>query len=832
MPTPENSTIPTEAEYLTALKACMNKIGREILRLPENIRAPLSDRTMILWQKVNGSQEEVQALEYNIMQATAYILVNQFLFYHLLETQSNFSITPLELLTKKADTPKSFQIKYFEPAMALTETFKPIFEIEILKLLPNTPPIVKALNFIIEKIAGMQFESLDTDVLGKIFHSMIPPEIRKPLAAYYTGNAPARLLAELVISDPKYRIADFACGSGTLLLEAYRVKKQLYLKQSPSLSTGEIHKQILERELVGNDITHFATHLTALNLSIQDLSIQVDKLQITAQDGLSIHLDYKLDGVLMNPPFSRRADMMADFSQHLEDLSRQWFPEDKTRARYMNRKMGLHGYFIYYADRMIRDGGFIAMVLPSATFTTDYTAFILRFLEDRKYAIKNVIEILTHGSAFSEDCTFKEYMVILEKGRLQPDQQTLMVSLKDKFTVAEAPGMAEAIRNQDTHPNVMYTTIPTDELYRSDKWAKLFSPNVGNLDWLFSTPQLAPLKTPKTSDKLKGRKRAEWTVHPSKVEVKIGYSGTYSEFLMLPNKTWNIELHPNRPDHFLISRVENPAESCPIAEKYLVRAIRKASFANGLKVSPTAYTLNLPYELPEELDEFRQKYLIWAEEELEKKITRERKNGHKRNDLIKLPVFKDENGNSSGQRKLKAYPWYSHAYRNKCTVSRSTLFIQKKYQVSARRSLAPLATEKVTVNHGSLYYVVSPDAPFYAAWMNSGIFFYILFRNHRIIHKDYWEMMIRDFYPVLYPVYDAFSTAVRKNIISAWEELATIQQSDLPFIPHQFGKKSKPLPERINLDMAWLVALGVPKKEQQPTLDALYGWLRIYFEMR
>ncbi|KKK65405.1 hypothetical protein LCGC14_2974450, partial [marine sediment metagenome] len=71
----------------------------------------------------------------------------------------------------------------------------------------------------------------------------------------------------------------------------------------------------------------------------------------------------------------------------------QWFPEKINRKKYIDKNMGLHGYFLIHADHMLKKGGRIAMVLPTSTFTTDYTKKLLEFLQDKAYSINYVIEI-------------------------------------------------------------------------------------------------------------------------------------------------------------------------------------------------------------------------------------------------------------------------------------------------------------------------------------------------------------------------------------------------------------------------------------------------------
>ena len=68
---------------------------------------------------------------------------------------------------------------------------------------------------------------------------------------------------------------DPACGGGTFLVRAYARKKEL--------SPVRKHVQLLS-DLFGVDISHFATHLTTINLATRDLIDQENYPQIARSD--------------------------------------------------------------------------------------------------------------------------------------------------------------------------------------------------------------------------------------------------------------------------------------------------------------------------------------------------------------------------------------------------------------------------------------------------------------------------------------------------------------------------------------------------------------------
>ena len=97
---------------------------------------------------------------------------------------------------------------------------------------------------------------------------------RKQLAVYHTRPESAALMARLAIpegldwSDPKtvtkYRMADYSCGAGALLIAAYRRVRELH-RQSGG-SPREVHAAVLEDSITAVDVLPASVALAAAGL--------------------------------------------------------------------------------------------------------------------------------------------------------------------------------------------------------------------------------------------------------------------------------------------------------------------------------------------------------------------------------------------------------------------------------------------------------------------------------------------------------------------------------------------------------------------------------------
>jgi hypothetical protein len=130
--------------------------------------------------------------------AATYLLVNQLLFYHVLSrVDASFPAVDEEKIVKPADL-----ARYFEPV--LRRNYSSVFGFDVVSRLPvDATEVVKKVVMVIKALAP---EKIRHDLLGKVFHELIPFEVRKAVAAFYTNNEAAEILAQLAIDKPGAKV--------------------------------------------------------------------------------------------------------------------------------------------------------------------------------------------------------------------------------------------------------------------------------------------------------------------------------------------------------------------------------------------------------------------------------------------------------------------------------------------------------------------------------------------------------------------------------------------------------------------------------------------------
>ncbi len=159
----------------------------------------------------------------------------------------------------------------------LSVNYYPIFYTakDMLAPIPDGPAkgVIDSLTDIASRLAGYGVTSTG-DMAGQMFGRLITD--RKFLATFYTLPSSAHLLAELAVarlrtdwSDAEQaaelRVADLACGTGTLLTAAYQ-RMTARVRRAGS-DDAALHPPAMERSLIGADIMPAAVHLTATLLS-------------------------------------------------------------------------------------------------------------------------------------------------------------------------------------------------------------------------------------------------------------------------------------------------------------------------------------------------------------------------------------------------------------------------------------------------------------------------------------------------------------------------------------------------------------------------------------
>ncbi len=398
--------------------------------------------------------------------------------------------------------------------------YRPIFDVayELIVALATDDGLVGQVLWLLrntaQKLIDRGLEQVH-ELAGIVFQRLIVD--RRFIKTYYTRPESVALLAALLLPNKvlmngdfetvrttlsDLKIADFACGTGALLNGVYQQLLALY--EQAGGSGTDIHRHMVENNLVGCDIMPNASHLTAALIASNFPDIKIGKTRIDVMeygtrraDGryalgaldwiedpegtLSIGLintqrvqgditqnetpqqefqHGEMDIVVDNPPFTRPG---SENNSQNPDVPTTLFgdrhPDIAAEMRRALREMedsignsnaGFGSYFVDLADKALKPNGVMGFVLPIIALTSPNWQKV-RNLWTQEYhdvVIVTIADAEIANCAFSADTNMAECVVVARKGRTENTGRGTFVCLHHRpNSQLEALEIAKGIHN-------------------------------------------------------------------------------------------------------------------------------------------------------------------------------------------------------------------------------------------------------------------------------------------------------------------------------------------------------------------------------------------------
>jgi hypothetical protein len=437
------------------------------------------DRLSKILQIIPPKGESAQKAEERRETATkvsALVLANAFIF----QEQLAFSDTRVDTLRKmeKSEDLVGATAKHWHWIWE-NINYVPIFQLgeRVLDELPSSATTTRAVKSLLAEAQSIcrQQAALRHDLMGRIYHWVLHEA--KYLGTYYTSVSAATLLLKVALaldwkqdfSEPRslaeFKVADFACGTGTLLMAATQALTDRYVRDraAASLSLSEkdisvLHQTLMQNIMHGYDVLPMAVHLTAstlallapevafrnMNLFVMPMGIDHGRARLGSLDfldGAMVQTQFALDDTqldsvrtgaarsmyanakvpqldlcVMNPPFvssrygNRLFGSLPEERSHLQKaLSKH------ASALGVKATAGLGALFVPLAQKHVKPGGRIAFVLPIALATGEAWSAIRQRIS---YDYHLEVVITSHDSErpnFSENTDLSEILFIARR---------------------------------------------------------------------------------------------------------------------------------------------------------------------------------------------------------------------------------------------------------------------------------------------------------------------------------------------------------------------------------------------------------------------------------
>ncbi|NMC04670.1 MAG: SAM-dependent DNA methyltransferase [Candidatus Lokiarchaeota archaeon] len=304
----------------------------------------------------------------------------------------------------------------------------------------------------------------------------------KAYSTFYTEPWNAVLLASLALAlpnpswrfndpafYPEFKVADFACGGGMLLLATFHALEprahQAHERTGKPFSRDAFHREYIESCCHGFDVMEKALQMTrdALASACPDSNPSRWNLvhaPITPPDALGSldllkespsapalqlakHKRYAL--VIMNPPFARSCGDNLQFGAGTDRGERMALDRVLTgiRASHGVQGIGQAGQaadFIVLAVESLAPGGRLAFIVPKSLIDGAAWLKLRKYLLDRVHVELFAFNFVPPGFSFSENTNLSECIVIARKrnpGEVTSEERTAIVNIMNNDMSSE-----------------------------------------------------------------------------------------------------------------------------------------------------------------------------------------------------------------------------------------------------------------------------------------------------------------------------------------------------------------------------------------------------------
>ena len=399
---------PLDWTFIIRLRSFVEWLSGQMLHSVEdrlNTDAKFRERYIEFAKGVGRVPPDVYSRE------AAYILTNKIVFYKILERYYE-GLPILRPLPPKSGADFMEKLKgFFEKAMEVTKDFEPIFAAGFYDEapLPDDPDVLDEINAFVEDMETYKLEEIGSDVVGFIYERLIPDEERHQLGQFYTPPQIAELIVKWAVREAADTVMDPGCGSGTFLVKAYE-----RLKELRPLASESVHKEIL-RQLYAVDINPFPAHITAMNLAMRDVRHPTSEMNIVVNDFFEISPNQKVftpytiktpkgevrreilmplvDAVVANPPYTRWTEIPEKTQKAIKRKIGETLKKYNLTARVRQGiEPGIYLHFVIWAQKFLKPGGRLGMIISDSWLQTDYGVDFGRFLLDH-FKVKAIIDV-------------------------------------------------------------------------------------------------------------------------------------------------------------------------------------------------------------------------------------------------------------------------------------------------------------------------------------------------------------------------------------------------------------------------------------------------------
>ncbi len=246
---------------------------------------------------------------------------------------------------------------------------------------------------LIEQIHEFDFSRLDYEVIGSIFERLIGPEERHKYGQFYTRVEVVDLINSFCIHDGSEKVFDPACGGGTFLVRAYARKRvlaetrkhrelltDLYGTDISQFAAHLTTMNLATRDLVADDNYPQIGRADFFDV-LPDSPFLTLPQKLKTQGLGNRYVDIRippLDAVIANPPYVRQEDIPKATTTRKdggpEPGSKEFYRQQvaEMAGTHLSGRSDLHCYFWPQAATFLKPQGLLGFITSSQWLDVEY----------------------------------------------------------------------------------------------------------------------------------------------------------------------------------------------------------------------------------------------------------------------------------------------------------------------------------------------------------------------------------------------------------------------------------------------------------------------------
>jgi len=300
-------------------------------------------------------------------------------------------------------------------------------------------------NSIVYVVGELQNYSLmhcERDVIADAFEVFIGHALKGGQGQFFTPRNVVRMVVDILQPREADKVIDPACGSGGFLVDALKyIWEHIETKYKKlGWEVRQIEKKKIDvatNNIRGVDKDYFLSKVAKAYMNL----VGDGTTGIFCEDSLENPLHWKLetqskiqlgsfDILMTNPPFGSKIPVVGEEKLKQYDVAYKWQHDQKTAQWQKTTKLKTQEepqvLFVERCLSLLKDGGKMAMVLPSGIFGNEQEEYLRNYIQQQGHVFA-IVEL--PFETFSPHVTINTSVLFVQKGK--SDKKDIFMSINE-----------------------------------------------------------------------------------------------------------------------------------------------------------------------------------------------------------------------------------------------------------------------------------------------------------------------------------------------------------------------------------------------------------------